>query len=95
MDEWWDGGKRESRRMAGSEMKDIGILAAAARSDAVGGDSRMGEANGEPAGGSSGAEVLCSKDARLGVDRGESTGGDSATVVRNVILRWIQSIDGL
>ena len=76
-------------------MKEIGILAAAARSDAVGNESRGGEANGEPAEEGSGAEVLCSRDARLGVDRGESTVGVSATVIRKVILRWLQSIDGL
>ena len=96
-------------------MKEIGILAAAARSDAEGSeskgdeprrdeatgepnegaDSRGGKANGEPAEEGSGAEALCSRDARLGVDREVSMAGVSATIVRKVILRWIQSIDGL
>jgi hypothetical protein len=95
MEELWDGGRRARRRRAGSEMKDIGILAAAARSDAEGTESRGGEANDEPAEEGSGAEVLCLRDARLGVDRGESTVGVSALVVRKVILRWLQSINRL
>ena len=76
-------------------MKDTGILATAARSEAVGVESREGEAEGEPAEGGSGAEVLCSRDAHLGVDHGGSMVGDSATVIRKVILCSIQSIDGL
>ena len=95
MEELWDGGRRARRRRAGSEMKEIGILVAAARSEAEGSESREGEANSEPVEEGSGAEVLCSRDARLDVVRGGSTVGVSATVVRKVILRWLQSIDGL
>ena len=51
MEELWDCGRRDRRRIAGSEMKDIGILAAAARKETDGAASRVGEAKGEPVNG--------------------------------------------
>ena len=86
MEELWEGGRRERSRMVGSEMNETGTRAAAARSEAEGGNSREGEAEVEPAVWGSGAAELCSVDARLGVNHGGSVGGP-ASVVRKVILR--------
>ena len=76
-------------------MKEIGILVMATHSEAEGNDSREGEASGEPVKEGSRAEVLCSRGVHLDVNNRELTVGVSASVVRKVILCWLQSIDRL
>ncbi|SRR5258706_12462267 len=95
MEELWELGSWERRRIAGSEMRETGIFAVAACTAADGADLRGGEASGEPASEANGAEELSLGGTCLEVKCEASVGGGFLVNDQNVILCDTQSIDGL